>query len=119
MLAHRTVTRQLWLWHRRLGYTSSGYLKILFPSLFTINTEPMKCETCIRGKNYRVTFPSNNNRVNSAFSLVHSDVRGPAPNYHNNQFQYFLLFVDDFSHMTWVYFLKSKSELPDKFYAFY
>jgi len=30
-----------------------------------------------------------------------------------------LLFVDDFSRMTWVYFLKHKSEVPDKFYAFY
>jgi len=27
--------------------------------------------------------------------------------------------VDDFSRMTWVYFLKHKSEVPDKFYAFY
>jgi len=98
---------------------SFGYLKILFPSLFTSNTETIKCETCIRAKNHRVTFPPNNNRVNYAFPLVHSDVWGPAPDSHNNQFQYFLLFVDDFSRMTWVYFLKYKSEVPDKFYAFY
>jgi len=119
MLAHGTVTRQLWLWHRCLGHPSFGYLKILFPSLFTSNTKSIKCETCIRAKNYRVTFSLNNNRVNSAFSLVHSDVWGPAPNSHNNQFQYFVLFVDDFSRMTWVYFLKHKFEVPDKFYAFY
>jgi len=119
MLAHGTVTRQLWLWHRRLGHPSFGYLKILFPSLFTSNTEPIKCKTCIRAKNHRVTFPPNYNRVNYAFSLVHSDVWGPTPNSHNNQFQYFLLFVNDFSRMTWVYFLKHKFEVPDKFYAFY
>jgi len=113
MLAHGTVTRQLWLCHRHLGHPSFGYLKILFPSLFTSNTELIKCETCIRAKNHRVTFPPNNNRVNSTFSLVHSDVWGPAPNSHNNQFQYFLLFVDDFSRMTWVYFLKHKYEVPD------
>jgi len=46
-------------------------------------------------------------------------VWGPAPNSHNNQFQCFVLFVDNFSHMTWVYFLKHKYEVPDKFYAFY
>jgi len=74
MLAHGTVTRQLWLWHRRLGHPSFRYLKILFPSLFTSNIEPIKCKTCIRANNYRVIFPPNNNRVNSAFSLVHSDV---------------------------------------------
>jgi len=43
MLAHETVTRQLWLWHRRLGHLSVEYHKILFPSLFTSNTEPIKC----------------------------------------------------------------------------
>jgi len=69
MLAHGTITRQLWLWHRRLGHPSFGYLKILFPSLFTSNTEPIKCETCIRAKNHRVTFPPNNNRVNYAFFI--------------------------------------------------
>jgi len=55
MFAHGTVTRQLWLWHRHLGPPSFGYLKILFPSLFTSNTESIKCETCIRAKNHRVT----------------------------------------------------------------
>ena len=67
MLTHEMVTRQLWLWHRRLGHPSFGYLKILFPSLFTSNTEPIKCETCIRAKNHRVTFPPNNIRVNLLF----------------------------------------------------
>jgi len=55
MLAHEKVTRQLWLWHRCLGHHSFGYLKILFRSLFTSNTEPIKCETCIRANNHRVT----------------------------------------------------------------
>jgi len=86
MLAHETIIRKLWLWHRRLSHPSFGYLKILFLSLFTSNTEPIKCETCIRAKNHRVTFPPNNNRVNSAFSLVHSDVWGLALNSHSNQF---------------------------------
>jgi len=52
MLTHGTVTRELWLWYRRLGHPSFGYLKILFPSLFTSNTETIKCETCIRAKNH-------------------------------------------------------------------
>jgi len=46
-------------------------------------------------------------------------VWGPTPNSHNNQFQYFVLFVNDLSCMTCVYFLKHKSKVPDKFYAFY
>ena len=105
MLAYETVTRQLWLWHRRLGHPSFGYLKILFPNLFTSNTEPIKCKTCIQAKNLRVTFPLNNNRVNSAFSLVHSDVWGRAPNSHNNQFSVFCIICGLFlSHDMGIFF---------------
>lgn len=57
--------------------------------------------------------------MRSVFSLRHSDVWGPAPVTSDNGFRYFLLFVDDCSRMTWVYFLKSKSEVFEKFTHFY
>lgn len=119
MLAHGTADRQLWLWHRRLGHPSFGYLKMLFPSLFLNKSTCMKCETCVLAKNHRVSFNPSNTRVNSVFSLVHSDVWGPAPNSKKNRFKCFVLFVDDFSRMTWVYFMKHKSEVPEKFFVFY
>ncbi|KAJ0478882.1 putative RNA-directed DNA polymerase [Helianthus annuus] len=119
MLAHGTADRQLWLWHRRLGHPSFGYLKSLFPSLFLNKSTDMKCETCILAKNHRVSFDQSNTRVKSVFSLIHSDVWGPAPNSDKNRFKYFVLFVDDFSRMTWVYFMKHKSEVPEKFFMFY
>ncbi|XP_022030400.1 uncharacterized protein LOC110931309 [Helianthus annuus] len=119
MLAHGTADRQLWLWHRRLGHPSFGYLKSLFPSLFLNKSTDMKCETCILAKNHRVSFDQSNTRVKSVFSLIHSDVWGPAPNSDKNRFKYFVSFVDDFSRMTWVYFMKHKSEVPEKFFMFY
>ena len=33
-----------------------GTFRFLFPSLFTSNTEPIKCETCIREKNQSYFF---------------------------------------------------------------
>lgn len=119
MLAHRTATRQLWLWHRRLGHPSFHYLKLLFPSLFVDQSVPLTCETCIQAKSHRTTFQPINTRVNTLFSLVHSDVWGPANVPNSYQFQYFILFIDDFSRMTWVYFLKHKSEVSDTFVHFY
>ena len=44
---------------------------------------------------------------------------GPAPYTSKNNFSYFLLFVDHCTRMTWVFFLKQKSEVFDKFVSFY
>ena len=70
-------------------------------------------------KSHRQSFKSNETRVKSLFSLVHANVWGPAPVIGDHGFKYFLLFVDDCSRMTWVYFLKNKSEVYEKFVLFY
>ena len=56
--------------------------------------------------------------MTSIFSLVHSDVWGPAPIVGGNGFRYFVIFVDDCTRMTWIYFLKHKSEVFDRFVSF-
>ena len=83
-LAHGTSNHQLWLWHRRLGHPSIGYLKVLFPSLIDKDT-CFHCETCVLAKSHRTSFPLNNTRVEMPFQLIHSDVWGPAP-YNSNGF---------------------------------
>ena len=45
------------------------------------------------------------------FDIVHSNVWGPAPILSNLGFSYFVLFVDDFTQFTWIYFLKHKSQV--------
>ncbi|CAL9027038.1 unnamed protein product [Prunus brigantina] len=66
--------QQLWLWHRRLGHPSFGYLKHLFPSLFSSCDESsFKCETCVMAKSHRTVFPLSNNKAALPFELVHSD----------------------------------------------
>jgi len=47
----------------------------------------------------------------STFELVYSDVWGPSLMPSIKDFRYFLLFVDDFSHMTWLYLLKERLEV--------
>ncbi|GJV35730.1 retrovirus-related pol polyprotein from transposon TNT 1-94 [Tanacetum coccineum] len=118
MLANGTSEREAWLWHRRLGHPSGSYLHTLFPKLFPLN-KPISCETCILAKSHRQTFKPSNTRVKVPFSLIHSDVWGPAPVIGGQSFRYYVIFVDDCTRMTWIYFLKNKAEVYDRFTAFY
>jgi hypothetical protein len=49
--------------------------------------------------------------------LVYSDLCGPLET-SLGDCKYFLLFIDDYSRMNWVYFLKSKFETFEKFKVF-
>ena len=109
MLAHGTSEREAWLWHRRLGHPSSSYLKILFSHLDTNSV--LHCQTCVLAKSHRQSFKPSNSRVDDIFSLIHSNVWGPSPVVGGNGFRYFVLFIDDCTRMTWVYFLKNKSDV--------
>ena len=74
---HQTSSheRQIWLWHRRLGNPSFGYLQHLFPSLFSrLQNGDFKCDTCIKAKSQRVSYPVSLNKTNIPFALIHSDV---------------------------------------------
>ena len=52
-----------------------------------------------------------NNRSSSAFELVHSDIWGPSRVFSVKSFRYFLIFINDFSRMTWLYLLKEMFEV--------
>jgi hypothetical protein len=48
---------EIWLWHRRLGHASFGYLKKLFPSLFAkFDISSFHCDVCERAKSHRTSF---------------------------------------------------------------
>lgn len=112
--------KEIWLWHRRLGHPSFSYLRRLFPSLFSgCNVSDFICETYVRAKSHRTTFHLSNNKANFPFSLVHSDVWGPAPISTLNGMRWFVSFVDDCTRMTWVYQLKHKSDVCSIFRMFH
>jgi hypothetical protein len=50
--------------------------------------------------------------------LVHIDLCGPTRTKILQGERYFMLFIDDYTRMTWVTFLKNKSKAFDKFKAF-
>ena len=56
--------------------------------------------------------------ASAPLQFVHSDLCGPLSVVSFSGYKYFLTFIDDFSRRTWVYFLKLKSEVFNKFLAF-
>ena len=59
-----------------------------------------------------------NKRAASPFELVHSDVWGPCRVNSTLGFKYFVTFIDDYSCCTWLFFMRSRSELFSIFSSF-
>ena len=72
--------------------------------------ENNKCDACILGKHSKLPLHESNFRASRKLELVHSDLCGPMPTPSANGNKYFLKFVDDYSRMCWIYYLKTKSE---------
>ncbi|KAK2975037.1 hypothetical protein RJ640_002466 [Escallonia rubra] len=110
---------KIWLWHRRLGHASFGYLKKLFPSLFTkCDVSSFQCEVCELAKSHRVSFPLALNKSPDPFMIIHSDVWGPSNINSLGGSHWFVTFIDDCTRMTWVQLMKSKSEVNVLFQQF-
>jgi transposase InsO family protein len=76
------------------------------------------CVGCILNKHHRDSFEKRVSwHASGPLHLVHSDLYGPLSSPFSGC-KYFLIFIDDFSRRTWVYFLKLKSEVFDKFWAY-
>ncbi|XP_075085122.1 uncharacterized protein LOC107763294 [Nicotiana tabacum] len=94
------------LWHKRLGHVSSIVLRKLFAAkLASINDTINKYSVCPCARQTRLAFPSSCIKTVVAFDLIHLDVWGPynCATFDGNR--YFLTVVDDFTRMTWVFFL--------------
>ena len=74
------------------------------------------CNGCVIGKHLEHKFDrGKENRATRILGLIHSDIRVPMPVTSINESRYLTTFIDDFSRYTWVFFLKKKSEVCEKF----
>ena len=77
------------------------------------------CGSCQYGKQVRAHFKAKVCQSTSCpLELVHTHLCGPARIQTLHGELYFMLFIDDFSCMTWVTFLRNKSEAFEKFKLF-
>ena len=109
------------LWHRRYGHIGEQNLRSLANNELVecFKYDPTKnigfCESCIEGKQHRTSFDASDRQTGDLLELVHSDVCGKISETSIGGAQYFLTFTDDKSRYSWVYILKTKDQVFERF----
>lgn len=111
------------VWHKRLGhYHHQGLLqmksKMMGNDLPEFEDHIPNCKACQYGKQNRKPFPKSTWRATFKLQLIHTDVFRPqrTPSLAGNR--YYITFIDDFTRMCWIFFLKFKSDVARVFWKF-
>ena len=110
------------IWHRRLGHLGSQALEALLKNKMVLGLKYDRksnssfCKSCVPGKSHRLPFEqSAEKRAEQPLDLVHSDVCRKVGTRSLSGCEYFVTFIDDHTRHVWVYILKHKSEVFQRF----
>ncbi|KAL8096063.1 hypothetical protein AgCh_037136 [Apium graveolens] len=111
------------VWHKRLGhYYHKGLLqmksKLMAEDIPDFEDRISNCDACQFGKLVRKPFPKVSGRATRKLQLIHTDVCGPQRTPSLKGSLYYVIFIDDFTRMCWIFFLKFKSEVAQVFWKF-
>lgn len=110
--------------HNRMGHRNGESLKQLqqtgnVTGMQTFSSFELKCTACIQGKQTRLLVPKKLVKSTShCLELIHSDICGPMRTESLSKSLYFISFIDDYSRKIYVYLIRKKSEVLDKFKHF-
>lgn len=104
------------LWHRRFGHINYDNLIKISKNKNVKNPptlskpENVVCKECHEGKQARISFKIKEYTSTRPLQLIQTNLCVPTRTKSLNGDRYFMFFVDDYTHMTWVTFLKYKVE---------
>jgi hypothetical protein len=107
------------LWHRIFAHLH--YKALLSVSKMVMGLPEIQeklgnvCKGFAQGKNVKHSFPNSDSRAKRILDIVHSDVCGPMSTTSLSGYVYYVSFIDDYSHKTWIYLLKENNEVFVKF----
>lgn len=111
------------LWHHRLGHLPHASIKMLVDKSMVTGMVDVKdvgfCEACVQGKLHASPVPAGQGtRAKRPLELIHSDVMGPMATISREGYRYVVTFIDDFTRFAWMYPLKEKGDVFERFKAF-
>ena len=107
---YKPMTQKVWSlqYEKRCGDEKTELVKNMPEFL----SNAQVCETCQQGKQTKLSFQANQVRkANQKLQLIHTNVCGPMKTISLSGNKYFLLFIDNYTRMCWVYFIRLKSEV--------
>ena len=110
------------LWHIRLTHVHYKYLPIVSKVVTGLPKIQIEhegvCKGCAQGKNTKNPYSKSDNKEKGILDSIHSDICGPMQTTSLRGYVYYAYFIDDYSHQTWIYFLKKKDEVFEIFKEF-
>jgi hypothetical protein len=117
----RVVKPSLDRWHNRLGHPSIPIVqRVIKESNLPCLAQEIKdsvCNACQQAKSHQLPYTISTSISKHPLKLVFSDVWGPTPKW-ARRYKYYVSFIDDFSIFSWIYLIKFKSEVFQKFHEF-
>ena len=76
------------------------------------------CKPCLMGKMTKTPFSGTMERATDLLEIIHTDVCDPMSVDARGEYRYFLTFTDDLSRYGYIYLMKHKSEIVERFKGF-
>ncbi|GKA10848.1 retrovirus-related pol polyprotein from transposon TNT 1-94 [Tanacetum coccineum] len=118
-LLFKASKTKYWLWHRRLSHLNFSTINQLAKQDLIKRLPKLKYTkdylflACQIGKSKKGSHPHKPEpSTNEKFQMLHMNLCGPMQVENINKKRYILIIVDDYSHFTWVTFLRTKDEAP-------
>jgi histone deacetylase 1/2 len=107
------------MWHSRLGHQALQVVQDVLhshdlPSIVESNKNRSVCDACQQGKSHPLPFSLSTHLTKHPLEIIYSDVWGLAQTSISGH-RFYVSFVDAYSHFTWLYLLKHKSDVYDVF----
>ncbi|KAL7287159.1 hypothetical protein TKK_0018593 [Trichogramma kaykai] len=111
-------------WHVQLRHLNNQDMKMMFQKghvegTVTVQIEDVwNCSTCVAAKMTREPFQSRSPYVKKPLEVIHTDVCGPMRTTSKGGARWFVTFIDEHTRFCYVYPMKEKSQVVEKFIEF-